>query len=225
MTIPAAYPIPGFSEPVSSLTHLLAAGIFAILTVPLLRRGWGSRSRVACLSVYSFSCVLLLSMSGVYHLLAPGGGGRLVMARLDHAAIFILIAGTFTPVHGILFHGRWRWEPLILFWSLTVAAVTLKTVFFRDMPDWLGLSLYLGLGWMGVVTVGMLWSRYGEPFVRLMAWGGVAYTIGAVLEHAQWPVLIPGVVGPHEMFHVAVLVGAGLHWVFIYRIASGEVPG
>jgi channel protein (hemolysin III family) len=224
VSTPGIFPIGGFSEPVSSMTHLAGAGVFAFLTIPLLRRGWGDRIRVACLAVYAGSCVLLMAISGVYHLLAPGGAGRDVMLRLDHAAIFVLIAGTFTAVHGILFHGRWRWEPIILFWAVTAAAVTLKTVFFNQVPEWVGLSLYLCLGWVGLVTGGVLWARYGWGFIRPLAWGGVAYTFGAVMEYIGWMVVIRGVVGPHELFHLAVLAGAGFHWRFVYSFASGAPP-
>ena len=216
-----ANPIPGFSDPFSSLSHLVGAAVFAVLSVPLLRRGWGDWARVACLAVYAFSCVLLMSISGVYHLLAPGGAGREVMLRLDHAAIFVLIAGSFTPVHGILLTGRWRWEPLILLWSLTAAAITLKTIYFYDLSEALGLTLYLCLGWMGLVTGRVVWLCYGGHFIHLLAWGGVAYTVGAVVDILGKPVLIPGIIGPHELFHVAVLVGAGLHWKFVYGFASG----
>jgi channel protein (hemolysin III family) len=225
VTLPAVFPIPGFSEPVSSFTHLAGAGIFALLTIPLLRRGWGNRARVACLAVYAFSCVLLMAISGVYHLLAPGGAGRHVMLRLDHAAIFVLIAGTFTAVHGTLFRGRWRWQPLILLWAVTAAAIALKTVFFTDFAEWLGLLLYLCLGWLGLATGSVLWARYGGRFVLPLAWGGLAYTVGAVLDSVGWPVLVPGVVGSHELFHVAVLAGAGFHWQFVYRALGVSVPG
>lgn len=94
MTDLAIYPIPGFSEPVSSLTHLGGAGVFGLLSIGLLRRGWGDTGRVVALAVFAFSCVLLLAVSGVYHLLAPGYAGWVVMRRLDRAAIFGLIAGT-----------------------------------------------------------------------------------------------------------------------------------
>ena len=97
-----AYPIPGFREPVSCFTHLLAAPVFAILGYYLVRRGRGSLGRSTSLAVMAFSSVFLLSMSAVYHLLGSGAG-RYIMRQLDVAAVFALIAGTVTPVHGSSF--------------------------------------------------------------------------------------------------------------------------
>ena len=218
------YPIPGFGDPVSSLTHLLGAAVFACLAPLLLRRGRGDVGRLASLAVFAFSTVLLLSMSGVYHLLPSGTSGRAVLRRLDHGAIFILIAGSFTPLHVILFRGAWRWGPLLFVWLAAAAGVTLKTVFFEDMAESLGLLFYLGMGWVGAISGLELARRHGLAFIGLLFWGGVAYTAGGVLEFLGWPVLIPGVVGPHELFHVGVLLGASLHWMFVYRFASGRVP-
>jgi channel protein (hemolysin III family) len=219
-----SYPIPGFTQPVSSLTHLLGAAVFAVLAVPLLRRARGHGGRVAALGVFAFACVFLLAISGVYHLLALGSAGRAVVERLDHGAIFVLIAGSFTPVHGILFRGLGRWGPLLLVWAAAVTGITLKTIFFTGFPEWLGLTLYLGLGWLGAATMLVLWRRYGPGFVRPLVWGGLAYTAGAVLEFLRWPVLVPGVVGPHDLFHLAVLAGIGCHWRFMARLAAAPLP-
>ena len=87
------YSLPGFHDPFSSISHLLGAVVFALLMPALLRRGRGDPTRVAFLGVYAFSCVFLLTMSAVYHMLPVGTGGRSVMERLDHGAIFVLIAG------------------------------------------------------------------------------------------------------------------------------------
>lgn len=142
------YAIPGFSDPISSLSHLAGALICLGMTFPLLRRAGGHGGRIVYLSVFAFSCVLLLSMSGVYHLLHPGGMARAVLMRLDHGAIFVLIAGSFTPIHGILFSGLGRWVPLALIWAAAITALTLKTVFFADLPLWLGLSsTWASAGW------------------------------------------------------------------------------
>ena len=214
--------IAGFSDPFSSLTHLAAAVVFLILGIVLLQRGRGDRTRVISLCVFTFSCVLLLSLSGVYHLLEPDTPGREVLKRLDHAAIFVLIAGSFTPVHVILFRGGWRWGMLAGIWGAALAGLVLKTVFFSTMPEWLGLLMYLGLGWMGVISALHLSRRYGLRFIQPLLWGALAYTAGALIEFLRWPVLLAGIVGPHEIFHLAVLAGISCHWAFILGIAAGE---
>jgi channel protein (hemolysin III family) len=214
--------ITGFSDPVSSLSHLGGALAFAVLAVALLRRGSGDRARMISLSVFAVSCVLLLSLSGVYHLLSPDTAGRAVLKRLDHAAIFVLIAGSFTPVHAILFRGVWRWGALTGIWGAAIAGVIVKTAYFDVMPEWLGLTMYLGLGWIGVVSATALARRYGWRPLRPVLWGALAYSAGALAEFLRWPVLLAGILGPHEIFHLAVLAGIACHWVFIDGIASGE---
>jgi channel protein (hemolysin III family) len=194
-----------------------------VLAGPLLRRGRGSPARVAYLGVFAFSSVFLFSMSAVYHML-PLGGGRSVMERLDHSAIFVLIAGTFTPAHGILFRGPLRWGPLWAIWIATVTGITLKAVFFAYLPEWLGLTLYLSLGWVGAVSAFILWKRYGLAFIAPLLWGAGAYTVGAVGEFLGWFNLVPHVIGPHEVMHLLVLVGAALHWRFVWQFASGRLP-
>ena len=214
--------IPGFSDPFSSLTHLAGAAVFAVLGAFLIARGRGDPRRVVSLAVFVFSCVLLLSMSGVYHLLTPGTPARGVLLRLDHAAIFVLIAGSFTPVHAILLRERWHHYVLAGIWSAAIAGLVLKTVYFDAMPAWLGLLMYLGLGWMGVVSAAAIARRFGVRFILPLVWGALAYTVGALADFLGWPVLVANVVGPHELFHLAVLAGISFHWAFISRIARGD---
>jgi channel protein (hemolysin III family) len=216
--------LPGFHDPVSALSHLLGAVVFLCLTPGLLRRGWGDHGRVAYLAVYATSCVLLFSLSGVYHMMEFGGTARAVLRRLDQGAIFLLIAGTFTPVHGLLFRGVLRWGPLVIIWTLALAGITLNSIFAHDWPEWLVLSMYQGLGWVGAFSALLLWQRFGLSFVKPLLWGAVPYTVGAIMEFLEWFVLIPGVVGAHELFHVAVLLGASFHWRFVSRFASGKLP-
>ena len=217
--------IPGFSDPVSSLTHLTAAVVFAILGPFLVARGSGGALRAISLAVFAFSCVLLLSLSGVYHLLTPETAARGVLLRLDHAAIFVLIAGSFTPVHAILLRDRWHWHLLAWIWGAAIVGLTLKTVYFDAVPLWLGLMMYLGLGWLGLISTIALARRFGVRFVLPLVWGALAYTFGAVAEFLGWPVLVAGVVGPHEIFHLAVVAGISFHWAFIRGIAAGQSTG
>jgi channel protein (hemolysin III family) len=163
-------------------------------------------------------------MSGVFHLLEPQGGARDVLQRLDHAGIFFLIAGSFTAIHGILFKGIWRWGMLTVIWAIAITSITLKTIFFHDMAEWIGLMLYLGLGWMGAITGVLLKRRFGFTFIKPLIYGALAYTFGAVLEFLRAPVLIPGVIGPHELFHVFVLIGLSYHFAFIFSFSKFTMP-
>ena len=184
----AIYPIPGFTDPVSSSFSSSRCGRIRLLDAvsPLARRG--NVGRLIFLGVFAFSTVLLLSMSGVYHLLTNDTAGRAVLQRLDHGAIFILIAGTFTPLHGILFRGVDRWLPLVLIWLAAIAGVTLKSIFFENVSEWLGLGLYLGMGWAGALSGFVLWRRHGAAFIRPMVEGGLGV-------HGRWGAGVSEVAG------------------------------
>jgi len=213
-----SFAIPGFREPVNCFSHLLAVFVFSILSFYLIRLGRGSWLRTTSLAVMAFSTVFLLSMSSVYHLLGAGTG-RDVMRQLDIAGVFALIAGTMTPIHAILDRGVKRWVSLFFIWSVAAAGITLRTVFSDSLPSGAGIAIFLLFGWSGVITCILLWRRYGFSFVKPLIWGGVAYSVGAVILGQDWLILIPGVVGAHEVWHIAVLIGLGLHWRFVFQFA------
>jgi channel protein (hemolysin III family) len=214
------FAIPGFREPVNCFSHFLAAVVFSLLSFHLIRLGRGSWLRTASLAVMAFSSVFLLSMSSVYHLLGAGTG-RDVMRQLDIAGVFALIAGTMTPIHAILDSGFKRWVSLLLIWSVAATGITLRTVFSDSLPSGVGIAIFLLFGWSGLITCILLWKRYGFSFVKPLFWGGVAYSVGAVVLGQDWLILIPGVVGAHEVWHFAVLIGLGLHWKFVFQFAHG----
>jgi channel protein (hemolysin III family) len=108
-------------------------------------------------------------------------------------------------------------------WCYAYTAIALKSIYFYEMPTSLSLALYLGMGWIGAYPGIALWRRYGRRFMEPLLWGGVAYSIGAVLEFMRWPIVFPGVIQWHEVFHIAVLIGLGFHWAFIYMIADGRL--
>jgi len=218
------YHLPGIYEPFSAFSHLAGAVLFAVLGYLLLRRGRGDLTRRILLGVYVASSVLLMSMSGVYHMMVRGETAHRVFERLDHASIVIFIAGTFTAAHGLVFARHHRWLPLAFVWVVAISGVTLRTIYFDDLPQEVGLVFYLALGWVGFGSVVVLWRRYNFHFVAFVLWGGLAYSIGAVAEYLCWPVPWPGVIHSHEVFHVAALVGAFCHWLFLWRVATGELP-
>ena len=210
----------GIADPFSTLTHGLGAIVFAILTIPLLR-GTRIGHRIA-LGVFALTVVVLLSASTTFHLLPHDTPARAVFKRIDHAAIFALIAGTFTSYHAILFRGVLRWGAITFIWVAAAGGITLKTVFFTSVPEWLGISLYLAMGWCGALTMVSVWRTRDPKAAAPIIAAGVAYTLGAVVEFTSWPTIVPGVVGSHEVFHVFVLVGAGIFWAHVAHFSHAS---
>jgi channel protein (hemolysin III family) len=213
----------GFTDPLSSWSHLISALTALLATFPLVKKGQGSPARVFALLLYSFSLIFLFAMSGTFHLLENNGIARAVLQRLDHAGIWVLIAGTFTPIHVILFRGPWRWLILLVVWLIAINGLVLEVVYFKTFPEWLALSFFLGLGWMGALT-GYKFRRSfkGESLFWLAA-GGIFYSIGAIMDFTRTPVLIQGYLGPHEIFHLFVILGAASHWRFVWDWADHPV--
>jgi channel protein (hemolysin III family) len=212
----------GFREPFNSASHFLGAIVFTGLMVRLLRRGEGNRARVVALVVFGATSVFLLLMSSIYHMHWPGSR-RDVMEQMDVAAIFALIAGTFTPAYTILYRGPARLWLLALCWGAAILGITFRTIFFDSMSGWLGTGLFLLFGWIGAISAWDLWKRYSFAFIRPLVWGGLAYSCGAVMLEFHWPTLLPRIVGPHELWHIAVLIGLGFHWRFVWQFADGNV--
>lgn len=198
--------------------HLAAAIICVALGLMLVRgiRGW---ARVS-LAIFAASAVSLLTVSGLFHIWGIGAG-RDLLRRADHAAIFVLIAGTFTPIHAILFRGPKRWVMLYLIWTIAVVGSVLKLLWFDSFNPVIGIIIYIIMGWLGSFAFVMLARREGIAYIRPLLLGGIAYTMGAVVEAVNWPTIWPRVIRPHEIFHVMVLLGLWGHWHFIAGIARG----
>lgn len=213
----------GFHEPFSSLSHLLAAATAIVGSVYLIKKGRGNSARIISLLIFSISIIFLYSMSGVYHLLSRGGVARDVFQRLDHAGIWVLIAGSMTPLHIILMRGAWRWGVLLLVWTVAITGLVLEVVFFKDFPEWLTLSLFLGLGWVGALSGYKFKRSFHGASLKLLAAGGLSYSIGAVADFLRMPTLWPQVIEAHEVFHIFVILGTLSHWLFIYQWADHPV--
>jgi hemolysin III len=209
----------GFYQPISSWTHLLGALLTILTGAMLLRKGWGNRTRVISLLIFMLSISFLFFMSGIYHALEPGFG-RQIFRRLDYAGIFIMIAGTATPIHIILFRGWWRTGMLLFIWTVGIIGLLFTLILIDQLPEWLTLSVYMAMGWSVLLSVLRAWKIYGFRSVWLTFLGGLFYTIGALIDFLKVPDLIPGLVGHHEVFHIFVLLGAASLWLLIYNWAD-----
>ena len=218
------HPYFGLHDPVSSLSHLSAAAAVAAAYYFLWKKGRGDALRSYSLLIFSASLLFLFSMSGTYHALPPGPS-RAFFRRLDYAAIWVVIAGSSTPVHILLFKGHWRWGLIALFWGAALTCLVLLEVYFTRLPYWSIVLGYTGVGSLGVISFSHITARYGWKETALLFLGGLAYSTGALIDYLDAPVLIPGVFGSHELFHFLVMIGACLHWFFIYNWADGrELP-
>lgn len=163
--------------------------------------------RVLPALAFALSATVMLGTSTLYHRVRwKRTAARLWMRRADHAGIFLLIAGTYTPVGLISLHGSWRVATLAVVWSGAAAAVLMKLCWV-GAPKWLSAVVGVGLGWAGVAAMPQILDHDGITPVILLAAGGIAYTAGAVVYAFRWPDPFPKVFGYHELFH-ALTIGA-----------------
>lgn len=164
--------------------------------------------------IYSFSLIFLLGTSALYHRINWQPQARQMMKRLDHCAIYILIAGTFTPVCLLALGEESGRQLLITIWSIAILGVV-QSLFFVNAPKWLSAILYVVAGYMILPYVGELKDKVD---LTLLIGGGVVYTIGAITYALKKPNFKPLVFGYHEVFHVLVIIGAALHFILVYAL-------
>jgi channel protein (hemolysin III family) len=215
-------PLSCLREPFSSLSHIVGACVFAVFAVLLVRQGRGDRLRTISLAVMAYVSIQTLIISSIYHSLWPGPY-RELMLRVDVAGIFFVIAGSITPVHIILFSGPERWAPVVVAWITAIGGAILRISYFESLPSVAGIAIFLAFGWGAAVTAVVLWRRFGWKFIRYAVLAGLSYTVGAIMLLLHQPIIINGVIGPHELWHLAVLTGLGMHWRFVFQFASGRV--
>ena len=203
-------------DPVSSASHFLMAGIAVVATLFLVRFAGRDRPKRFSVLVFGLSMVVLYAASGLFHALNLPPDRLRLYQKIDMSAIFVLIAGTVTPVAVVLLRGRFRIALLTGIWAC--AAVGIASLWALPKPDHAVLvATYLGMGWLGMAGVWHYWRATGWRAMRWLAGGATFYTIGAVVELANWPVLVPGVVRSHELLHLCDMLGTASHCVFILK--------
>jgi len=198
------------------VSHEIAAGIALAGLVALVLLAPGPRARTAAL-VYGFSLVALFSVSALYHRPAWSPRALLWMRRLDHSAIFLLIAGTFTPMC-LLLGDAFARTMLAVVWAGAGLGI-LRALLWPRAPRGVATALYLLLGWAAVPLAPAMYRALGPGSMALLAAGGLLYSVGAVIYATRRPDPFPRVFGYHEVFHALVIAAAGLH----YAVAAGAV--
>ena len=201
-------------EPVNGLTHFFAAIVAAIGLIALIIIGWKSVVKEISLSIYGVSLILLFAASATYHMVKAKPKIIERLRKLDHSAIYVLIAGTYTPFCVLMFQGFWKWGLLALIWSLAVIGVASEVILIKA-PRWLRVSVYIMMGWIVIAASGEMLKVMPVGAVVWLLAGGVTYTLGAIIYATKKLDLFPGRFGFHELWHIFVIFAALAHFIAI----------
>ena len=209
----------GLREPVNGLTHIFGAVAALVVTVPLVVQTQGGWIDHLATAVFGFTSVVLFVASSLLHSLWVGERHAVWLRRFDHAAIFLLIAGTYTPILLVALRPqspRLAWALLVIVWLMAAAGLIFKLVWI-EAPRWLSTGIYLAMGWLVVGAIVPVVRALGWTGTTWLALGGLCYTVGAVIYGLKRPNPWRSF-GFHEIWHVLVLLGWACHTVMIFAV-------
>ena len=169
--------------------------------------------------IYSVSLIGQYGVSALYHTRMWSRQKYLLLRRIDHAAIFVLIAGTATPICLLKLKNASGLQLLSIFWLVAIIGMFMTTTW-THVPKWARSHLYVAMGWIGILYFPEIKSSLDTTNILLLVIGGVTYTLGAMIYAFKWPDPFPSVFGYHEVFHVLVVLGSGFHFCLNYNIAT-----
>ncbi|MBU4541916.1 MAG: hemolysin III family protein [Firmicutes bacterium] len=207
-----------FREPMNALTHLIGAvlSVFGIIAMLFLIIASDNVTPLTVVSVLAFGVglICLYGTSFTYHAAQGDQQKILHLKKLDHAMIFILIAGTYTPFCLLCLTGSMRVAMMVAIWGVALIGIVLKVAWIT-MPRWLGTGLYIFQGWFALFVLGPLYQALPLPGFMLLVGGGVMYTIGGVIYAIKKP-NFSEIFGFHELFHIFVILGSLCHFICIF---------
>lgn len=206
-------------DPISALTHFIGF----VLSIPIscvlivLAVNHGTVYHIVSYSVFGLSLLLLYGASTIYHSLSLPEAKSNVLRRIDHMMIFVLIAGTYSPICLIPLRGVWGYSMLIVIWTMAIAGILLKT-FWLSAPRALSTVIYVVMGWTAVFAFYPLSNSISLVSMILLFSGGIMYTVGALIYALKRPKLNLKYFGFHEIFHIFVLLGSAFHIILMFFI-------
>lgn len=206
-------------EPGSAITHFVAMMLAVFAAIPLLVKAAvasGTRNFIA-MAIFMASMILLYGASATYHSVNLSGKGLRIFRKLDHMMIFVLIAGSYTPVCLIVLGGTLGYSMLALVWGIAIAGMLIKACWI-NCPKWFSSVIYIAMGWVCVLVFGNLFNTLSTvAFLWLLA-GGVVYTAGGIIYALKLPIFNSRhkQFGSHEVFHLFVMGGSICHFIFMY---------
>ena len=199
-------------------SHVLAAVASLLLTLALCWRSSTDLPRLISLLIFGLSMIELYTVSALYHVGRWREGPRRILRALDHANIFVMIAGTYTPLCFNILSGWLRITILVVIWVLAALGVGLA-IFTLRLPRWITSALYIGMGWVVILALPAFLVVIPWYAVATLLMGGVLYTLGAVVYARKRPDPFPRIFGFHEVFHLFVIAGsvafASCIWIWV----------
>ncbi len=210
-------------EPGSAITHFIGMMMAIFASIPLLVKAGLSSGAISLLAmaVFMASMILLYGASATYHSVNLTGKPLRVFRKLDHMMIFVLIAGSYTPVCLIVLGGTMGYALLALVWGIALAGMIIKACWIT-CPKWFSSVIYIAMGWVCVLVFGRLVDTLPTAaFLWLLA-GGILYTVGGVIYALKLPLfnLKHKHFGSHEVFHLFVMAGSICHFIFMYTYVA-----
>lgn len=205
-------------EPGSAITHFIAWLLAVIAASPLIIKA-GNSSSLATLAmvIFTASMILLYGASTAYHSVAVSDKILRIYRKIDHMMIFVLIAGSYTPVCLIVLGGKMGYTLLTFVWGIAIVGMTVKA-FWITCPKCFSSAIYIAMGWTCVLVFGTLWSTLPHAAFAWLLAGGIIYTIGGIIYALKLPLFnsIHKNFGSHEIFHLFVMGGSICHFIFMY---------
>lgn len=206
-------------EPGSAITHFIGMMMAIVAATPLMVKAAVSSDNIACsaLAIFIGSMIALYGASAVYHSVNVKDRILNVFRKLDHMMIFVLIAGSYTPVCLVILDAKAGYTLLAVVWGIAVAGMITKACWIT-CPKWFSSIIYIAMGWVCLSVVGTLWNTLPRSaFLWLLA-GGIIYTVGGVIYALKLPIFNSKHkhFGSHEIFHLFVMGGSICHFVFMY---------
>jgi len=208
-------------EPVNGLTHLGAAIAATLGLIGLLIIGRGDPLKFIAFLIYGISLVLMFSASAAYHLIRANPQFELRLRKLDHAAIYLLIAGTYTPICLTFFTGFWRWGLLGIVWGFALVGIVVK-MFIINAPRWVSAGIYLIMGWLAVFAVQQIITTMPAGAMFWLVAGGLFFTLGAIIYITKKMDFLPGIFGFHEVWHIFVILGCLSHFILVAQFIASS---
>ena len=206
-------------EPGSAITHFIGVVLSVLATTPLLIKVAVNDDHTAFIAMAVFMCsmVALYSASTIYHSVTVRDRVLRVFRKLDHMMIFVLIAGSYTPICLIVLGGRSGYTLLAVVWGIALVGMTIKACWIT-CPKWFSSVIYIAMGWICLAVFGTLWNTLPHSAFLWLLVGGLIYTVGGVIYALKLPIFNSKHqnFGSHEIFHLFVLGGRICHFIFMY---------